>query len=31
MFENIASAFASKSFGDIKSILKDKNKMIGLL
>ena len=31
MFESIASAFASKSFGDIKSILKDKSKMIGLL
>ena len=26
MFESIASAFANKSFGDIKSILKDKNK-----
>ena len=31
MFESIASAFASKSFGDIKSILKDKSKMISLL
>ena len=31
MFESIASAFANKSFGDIKAILKDKSKMIGLL
>ena len=31
MFESIASAFANKSFGDIKTILKDKSKMIGLL
>ena len=31
VFENISSAFANKSFGDIKSILKGKNKTIGLL
>ena len=31
VFESISSAFANKSFGDVKSILKDKNKTIGLL
>ena len=31
LFENISSAFANKSFADIKSILKDRNKTIGLL
>ena len=31
LFENISSAFANKSFADIKSILKDRSKTIGLL
>jgi hypothetical protein len=31
VFENISLAFANKSFGDIKTILKDNNKTISLL
>ena len=31
LFENISSAFSNKSFEEIKIILKDKNKSIGLL
>ncbi len=31
VFESISSTFANKSFGDVKNILKEKNKTIGLL
>ena len=31
VFEIINSAFSNKSFGDIKSILKDRNKTVGIL
>ena len=31
IFESISLTFANKSFGDVKNILKEKNKTIGLL